>query len=177
MHYGSHFLPIKYGTSYVFLLSSFELVTVLFMLLRPGVEEVGRIAACVHRSLRSVCPPKRLEDLAGVVYYSLLNRSTVSCCLNGSVALSTGRRYSLRDVIRQLGGGRPVRCVRNRAYFCKSVFQMTPNILVPHPRARRLISLVIGRTTANAHLLSVKANDKYVTVDLTGRVPRTIIAT
>lgn len=139
--------------------------------------QVGMAISRVHDTLRRYCPPQRTTGLSHVIYYRVLNRDRVSCCLNGSVVLSPGSRGRLRDVLSHLYGFRPVRCIRNATHFLKHAFQITPKILVPHPRARRLIREVLRRITPTSHVLSVNAKDKYVTIALSGRLPRTRMTT
>lgn len=96
--------------------------------------------SCVGRALRKCCPSSRLIPVTGLLLARIFNVSIIRLCTNGSAAFSIGRQGRLSSVLIHLRGLRPVRCVVNARRFCNLAFRIGGRMLVPHPRAKRLMS-------------------------------------
>lgn len=154
------------------------LITVCLVLAFTRGRGVARAVTCVGRSLESLCPSSRIDDLIHLVVRQIYGVRPRRFLFYGSGRLPRDRGDQVRSVIRHLGRVRPVRCVLKATSFCDLRFRMSPSILVPHPRARRLIRrIVLSGTSRGVGVLSVKAKDNYVTIALQGRLGGTDIVT
>ncbi len=107
----------------------------------PGQRgHIGQLVSGLRATLSTACRKRRLAAVVHAVYYSVLNVDDASCCLRRRIALAARRRARLRNVVSHLLRKRPLRCVRKETPFYKVRFTIGPSILVPHPRATRLMS-------------------------------------
>ncbi len=95
---------------------------------------------CVLETLAPRCARKRTQTVTRVILRDQFKLAPVSVYVRQSGVASLRGHQRLRGVMGELMRGRPMRCVLKRTEFRKRVFRITSDMLVPQPRARRLIS-------------------------------------
>ena len=162
------------NASCIFLLSSFRLIAILFVLCPQNKENEPR-TTYIRQSLHDIYPPGELRSLTKIICCDLLGQDAIDYYLGKDITLSANEQCDLESIVERLKKNEPIQYIQGETCFYGSMFRVAPGVLIPRPETEELVDLIVKEAATGTRLLDIGTGSGCIAISLAKHIPQAVV--